>query len=48
VLILRGISDLVSASGGEAYGNMDGFEKGAAIVMKRLLGELPAWLAKLP
>jgi adenosylhomocysteine nucleosidase len=48
VLILRGISDLVGATGGEAYGNMNTFEQGAAIVMKRLLDELPAWLARMP
>lgn len=48
VLILRGISDLVGASGGEAYGNMTAFEQGAATVMKRLLDELPAWLARMP
>jgi len=48
VLILRGISDLVGATGGEAYGNMTAFEAGAAIVMKRLLDELPAWLARMP
>jgi adenosylhomocysteine nucleosidase len=48
VLILRGISDLVGAAGGEAYGNTNAFEEGAAIVMKRLLADLPAWLARLP
>lgn len=48
VLILRGISDLVHAEGGEAYGNMPAFEEGARIVMERLLRELPAWLARMP
>lgn len=48
VLILRGISDLVTPEGGEVYGNIDGFAKGAAIVMRRLLAELPAWLARCP
>ncbi|NVB79247.1 MAG: hypothetical protein HOV81_12670 [Kofleriaceae bacterium] len=48
VLILRGISDLVHADGGEAYGNMPAFEEGARIVMERLLRELPAWLARMP
>jgi adenosylhomocysteine nucleosidase len=48
VLILRGISDLVHAAGGEAYGNMPAFEEGARIVMERLLRELPAWLALMP
>ncbi len=48
VLILRGITDLVSAQGSETYGNMAAFQDGAAVVMRRLLGELPAWLARCP
>ena len=49
VLILRGISDLVHAeTGDETYGNMPAFEEGARIVMQRLLGELPAWLERMP
>lgn len=48
VLILRGISDLVTAAGGEAYGNMPAFEEGARIVMQRLLRELPRWLERMP
>jgi adenosylhomocysteine nucleosidase len=48
VVILRGVSDLVHAEGGEAYGNMPAFEEGARIVMTRLLGELPAWLERMP
>lgn len=48
VLILRGVSDLVSPVGGEAYGQPGAFAEGAAIVMRRLLGELPAWLARCP
>jgi adenosylhomocysteine nucleosidase len=48
LLVLRGISDLVGTTGGEAYGNPSAFEQGAAIVMKRLLDELPAWLARMP
>lgn len=48
VLILRGISDLVHAEGGEAYGNMPAFEEGARIVMQRLLRELPTWLERMP
>jgi adenosylhomocysteine nucleosidase len=48
VLILRGVSDLVSAeSGGEAYGNIGVFEDGTARVMKDLFEALPAWLAVL-
>ena len=46
VLILRGVSDLVSADGGgEAYGKIQVFEDGTRTVMSRLLGQLPAWLA---
>lgn len=48
VLILRGVTDLVSRTGGEAYGNMGVFAEGAGVVMRRLLGELPAWLARCP
>ena len=44
VLILRGVSDLVALSGGEAYGKLEVFEQGTAIVMKRLLESLPRWL----
>jgi hypothetical protein len=46
--MLRGISDLVTPAGGEAYGNMDGFVEGARVVMTRLLRELPAWLERMP
>jgi adenosylhomocysteine nucleosidase len=48
VVILRGISDLVRAEGGEAYGNLPAFEEGARVVMERLLRELPAWLERMP
>jgi adenosylhomocysteine nucleosidase len=48
VLILRGVTDLVGQGGGEAYGNMAVFAEGADVVMRRLLGELPAWLARCP
>ncbi|MGE0872103.1 MAG: hypothetical protein AB7P03_26330 [Kofleriaceae bacterium] len=48
LLILRGVSDLVTPLGGEAYGNMAAFEQGAAVVMRRLFAELPAWLARMP
>lgn len=47
-LILRGVSDLVGASGGEAYGRPEVFASGTAEVMKRLLAALPSWLAALP
>lgn len=48
VIILRGVSDLVSPAGGEAYGNPSAFAEGTAIVMRRLLTELPAWLKRCP
>lgn len=48
VVILRGISDLVTAQTGEAYGNMNAFTEGANIVMRRLFADLPAWLARMP
>ncbi len=41
LIILRGVSDLVGAKGGEAYNNMAGFTSGAGMVMKKLLGLLP-------
>lgn len=45
-LILRGVTDLVGADGGEAYdGSVTFFRTQARIVMTRLLDALPAWLA---
>jgi len=47
VLILRGVSDLVSpATGGEAYGNPQVFADGARVVMKELVRQLPMWIEK--
>ena len=46
VLILRGVSDVVSESGSEAYGNLPAFEEGTRLVMKRLIGDLPFWLSR--
>lgn len=46
-LILRGVSDLVSATHGEAYnGNLHVFQSGARQIMTYLLDMLPAWLAR--
>lgn len=46
-LILRGVSDLVSATGGEAYdGTMQTFSEGATLVLGGLLEKLPGWLAR--
>jgi adenosylhomocysteine nucleosidase len=48
VLILRGVSDLVSVEGGgEAYGKPGNFEDGTQRVMQALFDILPAWLARL-
>lgn len=43
-LILRGVSDLVGASGGEAYGALEVFHEGTRLVMEPLLQSLPQWL----
>lgn len=48
VLILRGVSDLVGRTGGEAIGNPEAFVAGTNVVMRKLLGDLPAWLARCP
>jgi adenosylhomocysteine nucleosidase len=46
-LILRGVTDLVGASGGEAYdGNKHVFDENARTIMEQLVKALPAWLAK--
>ncbi len=44
-LILRGVTDLVSPRGGEAYGGMDFFEQASRQIMHSLCGSLPGWLA---
>jgi adenosylhomocysteine nucleosidase len=46
LLILRGVSDLVSPQSGEAYHNEALFKKNTEIVMKKLLAELPLWLER--
>jgi adenosylhomocysteine nucleosidase len=45
VLILRGVTDLVGVSGGEAYGNLAFFAENARKLMDRLIDSLPGWLA---
>lgn len=45
VLILRGVTDLVDATGGEAYGDLAMFERQAAEILKRLITILPAVLS---
>ncbi len=44
LLILRGVSDLVSNHKGEAYGNFELFVKKAEEVMFKLLKVLPTWI----
>ena len=46
-LILRGVTDLVSETGGEAYsGNVNYYYKNTELVMKKLINSLPQWLEK--
>lgn len=47
LLILRGVSDLVSAQKAEAYGNFELFEQRAEAVMYKLLNVLPLWITHI-
>lgn len=47
VIILRGVSDLVSSTQSEAHGNMNLFEERAHLVMTKLLKELPLWIEQM-
>ena len=44
LLILRGVSDMVSEDGGEAYDSIEIFNQRAKAIMKRLIEQLPDWL----
>jgi adenosylhomocysteine nucleosidase len=44
-LILRGVTDLVGPSGGEAYGNIELFHENTRAIMKLLIDQLPDLLA---
>jgi adenosylhomocysteine nucleosidase len=44
LLMLRGVSDLVNATGGEAYGQIEVFHSGTRRVMENLITALPDWL----
>lgn len=44
LLILRGVSDLVGRSGGEAYGQIGVFEGNTRKIMKKFIGYLPDWI----
>ena len=43
-LILRGVTDLVGSSGGEAYANLQFFEDAALTILERLVSNLPDWI----
>jgi adenosylhomocysteine nucleosidase len=43
-LILRGVTDLVGETGGEAYGDIQVFHENTKTVMKMLIEQLPDWL----
>ena len=45
VVILRGVSDLVGSSTGEADGKPEVFALGTGVVMKKLFESLPEWIA---
>jgi adenosylhomocysteine nucleosidase len=45
LLILRAVSDLVSEHGGEAYDNIELFKERTQVIMRRLVGQLPGWIA---
>jgi adenosylhomocysteine nucleosidase len=45
VLILRGVSDLVSPAGSEAYGNLEYFAEATRTIFSNLLATLPLWVA---
>jgi hypothetical protein len=42
---LRGVSDMVSEEGGEAYNNMEVFNVRARGIMEQLIEQLPEWLS---
>lgn len=44
LLILRAVSDLVNEKEGEAYDNIEIFNKRAKDIMKQLISQLPDWL----
>jgi adenosylhomocysteine nucleosidase len=44
LLILRGVSDMVSEEGGEAYNNIEIFNERARGIMQQLVEQLPDWL----
>jgi len=47
LLILRAVTDLVGADGGEAYGNIELFHTRTKTMMKKLFDLLPGWLENI-
>ena len=47
LLILRGVTDLVSLTNGEAQGSLALFEQNTSKVMENLVHDLPKWIAAL-
>ncbi len=47
LLILRAVSDLVSKEGGEAYDNIGLFKERTQGIMRRLIEQLPLWVAEI-
>lgn len=47
LLILRAVSDLVNEEGGEAYDNIALFKERAKGIMRRLIEQLPGWIAEV-
>jgi adenosylhomocysteine nucleosidase len=47
LLILRAVSDLVSTDGGEAYDNITLFKERTKGIMRRLIEQLPDWVAAI-
>jgi adenosylhomocysteine nucleosidase len=46
LVVLKGVSDVVSPTGGQAYGSVATFEAGARRVMRTLVSWLPAILGE--
>jgi adenosylhomocysteine nucleosidase len=47
LLILRAVSDLVSEESGEAYDNIGLYQQRTKAIMRRLIEQLPNWLAAI-
>lgn len=47
LLILRGVTDLVSTKKGEAYNDPEIFVTGTSVVMKKLVTDLPGWISAI-